>query len=304
MKKINGKIWVGAGLFVLAVSVVRAGGNAGEVGAEFLRMGAGARGMAMGEGFSALVDDATALYWNPAALGGLKDRSATLMHAKTIEDSFYDFGGYGQRLGAGGIGVGLQYYSAGSVDNVDSVGNKTGTTDPNDVAVLVGYGRNVGGYQLGATGKFIRSTLVDSATTFAGDAGVLTPWYFKEKVRLSATIVNVGGKLTYDKDSVDLPMAFRLGTGISILKNWLVGADVVAPKGDDTYIGLGTEYKISVGERMGLALRVGYNTQERGGSDGVSGGMGFRFEGLDVDYALVTQGDLDASHRISVGYRF
>jgi hypothetical protein len=40
-----------------------------------------------------------------------------------------------------------------------------------------------------------------------------------------------------------------------------------------------------------------------GGSAGTVG-VGFGLQGLDVDYALVTQGDFDASHRISVGCRF
>lgn len=301
MKKTMGTNWMVA---ALAVWPVMAGANAGTVGAEFLRMGAGARGMSMGEGFSALVDDATALYWNPAALAGLENRSATLMHAKTIEDSFYDFGGYGQKLGSGGIGVGFQYYSAGSLDNTDVNGNKTGTSAPSDVAVLAGYGHRRGGFQAGLTGKYVQSKLVDTASTFAVDAGVMTPWYLNEKVRLAATIVNVGGTLTYDKESTDLPMTLRVGTGVHAMKNWLVGADVVAPKGEDSYVGLGTEYKIPVGSALGLALRAGYTTLERGGDAGISGGVGFWLNGLDVDYALVTQGDFDASHRVSVGYRF
>lgn len=285
-------------------SAVWAGGSAGNVGAEFLRMGAGARGISMGEGFTALVDDATALYWNPAALAGLEKRSATLMHAKTIEDSFYDFGGYGQKLRAGGLGVGFQYYSAGSLDNTDVNGNKTGTSSPNDVAVFAGYGHRVRGYQVGVTGKYIQSKLVDTASTFALDAGLMTPWYLKEKVRLAATVVNVGGTLTYDKESTDLPMAVRIGVGVNVMKNWVAGVDVASPKGEDTFLGAGTEYKVPVGEKMALALRAGYNSQDHGGDDGISGGVGFRFEGLDVDYALVTQGEFDASHRVSVGYRF
>lgn len=304
MKKTMGTKWMAVAAVAFAAWPVLAASTGGTAGAEFLRMGAGARGMAMGEGFSALVDDASALYWNPAALATLEKRSATLMHAKTIEDSFYDFGGYGQRLGAGGIGVGFQYYSAGSIDNTDTGGNKTGTSTPNDVALLAGYGRNVGGYQVGVTGKYVQSKLVNTASTFAGDAGVLTPWYLKEKVRLAATIVNVGGGLTYDKETTDLPMAVDVGAGVRVVKNLLVGADVVSPKGEDTYVGVGTEYTIAVGETMGLALRAGYNTRQRGGSNGISGGVGFRLNGLEVDYALVTQGDFDASHRVSVGVRF
>ena len=50
---------------------------------EFLNIGAGARGMAMGNAQVASVEDATAGYWNPAGLTGVKDHpNATIMHAE------------------------------------------------------------------------------------------------------------------------------------------------------------------------------------------------------------------------------
>lgn len=50
---------------------------------EFLNIGAGARGLAMGNAQVASVSDATAGYWNPAGLTGVKDNpDATIMHAE------------------------------------------------------------------------------------------------------------------------------------------------------------------------------------------------------------------------------
>ena len=50
---------------------------------EFLNIGAGARGLAMGGAQVASAKDATAGYWNPAGLTGIKDRpNAGLMHAE------------------------------------------------------------------------------------------------------------------------------------------------------------------------------------------------------------------------------
>ncbi len=50
---------------------------------EFLNIGAGARGLAMGSAQVASVNDATAGYWNPAGLTGVKDHpQGTLMHAE------------------------------------------------------------------------------------------------------------------------------------------------------------------------------------------------------------------------------
>ncbi|HPH86356.1 MAG TPA: hypothetical protein PLC48_12890, partial [Ferruginibacter sp.] len=50
---------------------------------EFLNIGAGARGLAMGNAQVASVNDATAGYWNPAGLTGVKDHiNAGVMHAE------------------------------------------------------------------------------------------------------------------------------------------------------------------------------------------------------------------------------
>ena len=49
---------------------------------EFLNIGAGARGLAMGNAQVATANDATAGYWNPAGLAGVKDQTnAGIMHA-------------------------------------------------------------------------------------------------------------------------------------------------------------------------------------------------------------------------------
>src|SRR4249920_781570 len=50
---------------------------------EFLNIGAGARGLAMGGAQVASTKDETAGYWNPAGLTGIKDHpSVGLMHAE------------------------------------------------------------------------------------------------------------------------------------------------------------------------------------------------------------------------------
>jgi len=50
---------------------------------EFLNIGAGARGLAMGSAQVASVEDGTAGYWNPAGLTGVKDNpSISVMHAE------------------------------------------------------------------------------------------------------------------------------------------------------------------------------------------------------------------------------
>ncbi len=61
---------------------------------EFLNIGAGARGLAMGSAQVASVNDATAGYWNPAGLAGVKDLpNINLMHAEYFAGiGKYDYG--------------------------------------------------------------------------------------------------------------------------------------------------------------------------------------------------------------------
>ena len=60
---------------------------------EFLNIGAGARGLAMGSAQVASVNDGTAGYWNPAGLVGVKDNSQiNIMHAEYFAGiGKYDF---------------------------------------------------------------------------------------------------------------------------------------------------------------------------------------------------------------------
>ena len=61
---------------------------------EFLNIGAGARGLGMGSAQVASVNDATAGYWNPAGLVGVKDNpNINLMHAEYFAGiGKYDYG--------------------------------------------------------------------------------------------------------------------------------------------------------------------------------------------------------------------
>jgi len=54
--------------------------TAGKYAAEFLKIGVGARPLAMGGAFVALADDGTAFYWNPAGLGNVKHIEINFEH--------------------------------------------------------------------------------------------------------------------------------------------------------------------------------------------------------------------------------
>src|SRR5262249_29606857 len=58
----------------------------GTSGAQFLRIDAGARGAAMSGAVSPVIDDATAIYYNPAGLSRMEQREAELAYNAYFKD--------------------------------------------------------------------------------------------------------------------------------------------------------------------------------------------------------------------------
>ena len=68
-------------------------GSPGSTTANFLKIGIGARGSAMGEAQSAIANDVNASYWNPAGLSTLRFQEISLMHYSLIEGVRYQVSG-------------------------------------------------------------------------------------------------------------------------------------------------------------------------------------------------------------------
>jgi len=76
-------------LFMISQSLF-AGGE-GTTGAQFLKLGIGARPAALGESFTGVADDINSLYWNPAGLAEIQQFEASVSGAALYEDIFYGF---------------------------------------------------------------------------------------------------------------------------------------------------------------------------------------------------------------------
>lgn len=90
-----------AGLMLLfAVSWLHASGARAEAGfgaqrvatsmLTFLKIGVGARAQGLGEAFTPIADDATAIYWNPAGLANLAGKHVHVSHASWPADIDYE----------------------------------------------------------------------------------------------------------------------------------------------------------------------------------------------------------------------
>lgn len=284
------------------------GSSKGTTTANFLKLGAGARGVAMGEAYTAVTDDANSMYWNPGALTQIEKNSVTLMHDAYIDSSFYDYGAYGRKLNdKSAFGAAFQYFSAGSIDTTDTHGNTTGSFTPSDMSVALGYAHEFGGYSFGIAAKYIQSKIVDTAKTEAVDLGILSPWMWKEKLRLGAAAANIGGKMKFESESEDIPMIIRVGGVYKILDGWLFSLDGNFPRDNDPYVAAGTEYAWKLSNGWGLAARAGYNSQTTGDVGGFTGatfGFGVAFSKVSIDYGFQPFGNVGITNLVSVNFKF
>jgi hypothetical protein len=321
---------------LLAASVARAGiyDEAG-VAAPFASIAVGARASGMGEAFTAVADDSTALFWNPAGLARIPDVEIQFSHNQWLESFRQEYFGAAFPM-AGTFAAAYSIIDLGEYAELDNDGAGTGKTFSADGQVLLlGYGRGVFNDSLlaGATVKLIKEDLGGdvSEKAMSVDAGLMAvPWQSMPGVSLGACIQNFGNKIT----GFDLPEAIRVGGSMTLDRLLLTGEyrdddgsrtpaqktrdldspdaltmalDLVLPMKGRTELRVGAEYWFSV-----AAIRVGYRyrfpSNELGGLSGMTLGLGLKGRGFQFDYgfdyAYAPYGDLGNASRFTLSVSF
>jgi len=289
----------------LAAGTAFAGSSSvGTASVPFLLMPAGARAVGMGGTGAASAEDATAMLWNPALLSKAESNSVSLMHSAYLESSIYDFAALNWKLSPNqAIGFSAQYFSAGKIDSTDDSGDDLGTIHPYDASVALGYSVTLNGWAFGLTGKAIQSKIINTGKAFAADAGVCPPDMLDGKLRLGASVSNLGSKIRYDATNEKLSSAVRGGARYKFTPMFTLVADAVMPNAGKTYVAAGFEADLPVGEEIKAALRAGYSTQpDSDGFSGAAAGFGFRTKDYGIDYAFAPFGALGNTHRFSVNF--
>jgi len=176
----------------------------GTTSAEFLLLGAGARGMALGGSFAAISNDVSALYYNPAGVTLIEHPGAMVSTYSYVADTKYTWAGLAFPVAGGarafGFQVGYLGFSGQPVYTVEQPDGTGGTYSVSETFVGGTFSENFSDrFSAGLTAKFIRDGLGDvSGSAFAVDFG--TSFHVTtggRPLRASFTIQNLGTTLQY-----------------------------------------------------------------------------------------------------------
>src|SRR3954467_15532045 len=87
----------------------------GTTSAEVLKIGVGARAIAMGEAYAAQADDVSSLYWNPGGLALMQERQASFMYDQMYQGLNYSNAAIGIPLENGAVGGSVSYLGYGNI---------------------------------------------------------------------------------------------------------------------------------------------------------------------------------------------
>ncbi len=293
---------------------VAAQAKVGTTGAQFLELGVSARAMGMSEAFAAVVDDISAVYYNPAALTSLLGREVMVTYIDMPAGVQYGFLGFGMPLeSVGGVlGVAITGLTSGDmIERTYGHGTPEGTGRKfswDDLAVGVSYGRYLTDrFSVGVTLRYIGEFAHEYSTSgWSADVGTDYNTGYRG-FRIAMSITNFGPDLEFIDDGFPLPINFRFGGSINAIETvdhlLTLAAEGSHPSDNLEKYNTGLEYTFK--ERFVLRAGSRFNYD----SDGFTLGGGLKLpygdEGLvRIDYAYQDFGILSQVHRFSFTLAF
>ncbi len=262
-----------------------------------LRMGVGARALAMGGAYTAVASDATAGYWNPAALAQVEKLSiSTMIAANMANDRKYNYAALAYKFSWGAVG--FSWMNAGTSDiKYGTSESKTGTFDANDHVFLFSYGTQMEKLFVGGNFKVIANKIEEISHTGIGfDAAA--KYNVNENADLALFVGDLGTKVGRN----NVPVVFRLGGCVKPMEGFSLPVEIEKIQNR-------TNLKLRIGGEYSYAFAKDYAGSLRGGvNDGhFAIGAGLKIMNqFVIDYAYVSEvtNVFDENHRISLSFNW
>lgn len=302
----------------------------GAAGAQFLKIGVGARANGMAGAFAGVGGDLSSLYWNPAGIAQIKGIAANFSYTQWFANFGHSFAAASMPLGDR-FAVALQATAFNSdripvttVDAPEGTGTYYTVSDMAIGATFAGYLTDQ--FSFGVTAKYINNSFSSlSSNGVAFDIGTLYETGI-QGIRLAFSIHNLGTQQSYSGQDLkttqkivkdmnaspldaeylsspySIPLTFRAGVASDVYTNETskvtAAFDFVTTSDVPDQFAIGAEYTWN----DFVSVRGGY----RIGNDqfGLAGGVGLKyigggFEGM-LDYSINPTTDLGLVNRLSV----
>ncbi len=307
-------------MLLLAGNYLVFGSDGPVTGLTFMKLGVGARPVAMGQVFTGVADDANCLFYNPAGLALVCPFDVRVTLCQMLHSVNYLTGGITAPVSSR-LGVGLSFGYLNAVDiRRDMNGDELGIFQQGDLIFGPSFAiRPLKNFAIGASGKFVSSWIDSfSSRTLSFDFGVL---YRPIKyLTVGATLLHLGTPRRFIKMWELPPTTFRAGVGFKLpflAHHILMASDFSVSPDRSPDFGVGGEIKLDL-KQLGasrqedfLYLRGGYHSggYYRGFWNGFSFGIGYdRITGsgllVSVDLVYLFYGLLGDASRASLGLRF
>jgi hypothetical protein len=278
---------------------------------DFLNLDINPRVIALGGAQTAVVDDASAIYSNPAGLIEIPKFSAMLSRASYISGIEYNFLSSAYRLSYDKvIALSLMMTDLGTIKRTDIDQNLLGDFTPRDIVISIGYSKGITEFSdkdtdvsMGVVYKHINSKIYNSAKATAFDLGIKVFKFTYIPYKLSFIVANIGSGLRYYQESNKLPFKIKLGGSIYPFPSLMFAGDLVIPNNDSYYLNFGTELNLKLSENTSLALRAGLNTQKaRNDLGGFAFGFGLNLKFFSMDYSFAPMENLGNTSFFSLSF--
>ncbi|HBU70454.1 MAG TPA: hypothetical protein DEE98_08770 [Elusimicrobia bacterium] len=269
--------------------------NFQNLSAAFDDIGIGARGRGFGGAYSAVVDDSSAIFWNPAALGRAKRKEVSAFYQDLYGLGLVNYNALGYihpRVGKGTVGFG--WIRLGTTPQVSFMNYSENT-------FVFSYGQYVGrSVSLGANMKYY-SVLYDYKASGIGLDLACLYEAIKDKLKFSFVWENINNPAIYWETLAldNLPSEVNLGAAY-----WLNPDNVISLEGQKkadskAHYSAGFE---SWFFRKSLAFRAGLKEQDDNLNTDI--GMSLGFKKIRFDYTLERHYKLGYSSLISFSVEF
>lgn len=313
-------IWIAGFLLLLLPSLALSQAKVGTTGVNFLELGVSARAMGMAEAYVAGVTDASAVYYNPAALTYIYGREIMFTHIDMPAGINYEAFALAYPMESIGsvLGVGVYSLNTGDILRTDyyfAHGYYDSTQgyqyfSAGDLAISMSFGRFLTDrFSMGFTVKFIQESLeLEKAVGWGADVGTCYNAGFRN-FKIGMVISNFGPDMKFLEKDFPLPINFRFGASIDLLDTEdhlaVFSAEGSHPADNLEKYNIGVEYRYHDRFTLRVGERINYDIDGFTAGAGLTLPMGKDMD-ISVDYAYQDFGLLPSTevHRFTIGFVF